>query len=559
MLIGLSIRDVVLIDRLELEFQPGFTVLTGETGAGKSILLDSLGLALGMRGDNSLIRQGADQAVVAAEFDVQSLQPDHPLWNLLQEHGLFLDTSSLMLRRLLSRDGKSKAFLNDQTISIRLLKQIGEVLLEIHSQFDHLFDVSLHQEILDRFSLCYHPALTTLLEEVKESYQAWRQAEIDLKQYQKSCQESFDQKTLHQHVVEDLSSLHLVTDEEQILLQQRQLLAQYGKISHAVQQALKELNQPLDLVGHLVTIQKNLERANTVDSKDLNDITETLERSVLEIQEAQETLKKLYYQDQESVQKLEQVDERLHLLRALARRYHVTADELASFLEKSQNFLNQHENAEESLEKLQKNLEQAWADYQEKCQKLSFYRQQGALELQKAVEKELFGLKLDQASFVVSLQPKHPTNLGMDEVEFLIAANPGQKPSGLQKVASGGELSRLMLALKVVLTQHGFLSTLIFDEVDTGVGGAVAAAIGQRLVKLAQYTQVLAITHLPQVAAYASHHFCVVKKTRGDQNQTEVYPLTGSARTDELARMLAGTTITSEARAAANQLLLTGA
>lgn len=554
MLISLTIRDVVLIDRLELHFQRGFSVLTGETGAGKSILLDSLGLALGMRGDSSLIRQGAEQAIVTAEFDISLLPSDHPLWSLLRHQGWVADNSILILRRSLYRDNRSKAYINDQSISIRLLRQVGDLLLEIHSQFDHLFDISLHQQILDRFTTHHTPLMTSTLKNVETTYQVWCQAQADLISYQKSYQQGLDQHAFHQQVVMDLAGLRLLPNEEDILLEQRQKVAHYGKISTAVQEALKDLHQPHDLLTQLVTIQKNLERANTLHFPELSEVTQTLDRAVLETQEAYESLKKIQYQDQDSLKNLERLDERLYTLRSFSRRYGVAVNDLLSFCETSQRILQEQEQAADSLAVYQKAVDQAWVDYQEACQILSSLRQQGALQLQQAVMRELASLKLDKALFVVNLQPHGPTATGMDTIEFLIAANPGQIPASLHKVASGGELSRLMLALKVVLTQHGFLSTIVFDEVDSGVGGAIAAAIGQRLAKLSAHVQVLAITHLPQVAAYANRHFCVTKQTYNEHHQTSVHPLTTEEKVDELARMLAGATITPEVRAAAQQL-----
>lgn len=554
MLIGLSIKDVVLIDQLHLDFQKGFSVLTGETGAGKSILLDSLSLALGMRGDLSLIRQGAEQAIVTAEFELRDLSSQHPIWKLIDEQGWEIDGSILILRRILHKTDRSKAFVNDQSVSIKSLKEIGNLILEIHSQFDQLFDPSLHQEMLDRFASHENSLIHSILEQVKDSYQNWKNAQNELKIYQQNYQQSVQQQAFHRQVVSDLEALKLLPNEEDSLLDQRQNLSQYGKISDAVEDALKSLFHPVDLLTQLVNVQKNLERANSVDSPELKEITQALDRTTIEVQEVQETLRRLHHQDKDSVQALETLDERLHTLRSLSKRYNVPVNDLHSFYQTSQNLIDTYEQAEHQGKIYQAKVSEALKHYQVISQELTVIRRQAAIELEQAIHLELPALKLGQAKFIVDIQDSEPTPYGSNKIEFLIAANPGQTPTSLNKSASGGELSRLMLALKVVLTHHGHLSTIVFDEVDTGVGGAIAAVIGQRLKKLSPHVQVLAITHLPQVAAYADHHYKVIKQTNDQLNQTTVQSLKNEDKIDELARMLAGETITAEARAAAQQL-----
>lgn len=554
MLIGLSIKDVVLIDQLHLDFQKGFSVLTGETGAGKSILLDSLSLALGMRGDLSLIRQGAEQAIVTAEFELRDLSSQHPIWKLIDEQGWEIDGSILILRRILHKTDRSKAFVNDQSVSIKSLKEIGNLILEIHSQFDQLFDPSLHQEMLDRFASHENSLIHSILEQVKDSYQNWKNAQNELKIYQQNYQQSVQQQAFHRQVVSDLEALKLLPNEEDSLLDQRQNLSQYGKISDAVEDALKSLFHPVDLLTQLVNVQKNLERANSVDSPELKEIIQALDRTTIEVQEVQETLRRLHHQDKDSVYALETLDERLHTLRSLSKRYNVPVNDLHSFYQTSQNLIDTYEQAEHQGKIYQAKVSEALKHYQVISQELTVIRRQAAIELEQAIHLELPALKLGQAKFIVDIQDSEPTPYGSNKIEFLIAANPGQTPTSLNKSASGGELSRLMLALKVVLTHHGHLSTIVFDEVDTGVGGAIAAVIGQRLKKLSPHVQVLAITHLPQVAAYADHHYKVIKQTNDQLNQTTVQSLKNEDKIDELARMLAGETITAEARAAAQQL-----
>lgn len=555
MLVGLSIRNVLFIDCLTLEFQSGFSALTGETGAGKSILLDSLSLALGMRGEVGLISQHSDQAVVTAEFNLQGLCAQHPLWGLLQEQAFDRDCDLLILRRVLHRTERTKAFINDQSVTIKTLKEVGALLLEIHSQFDNLFDTSLHQEILDRFAEQNHFSIISALSKVKQDYQHWKLAQQTLENYKNTYEQGLQQQSFHNQIIQDLANLRLLPNEEDSLLHQRQKLARYGKISSAVKDALQELYQS-DLLAHVVNIQKSLERVNNTDSPEFKDLCQSFDRIGIEIQDALESLKKIHNQDQDSVEALENLDERLHTLRSFARRYHITVNELHDFYKKSLDLLDQQAQATDHLTTYHKKVDQSWEDYQKSSDALTQMRQQAADHLCQAVSAELPDLKLAQAQFVVSLEPGNPSSSGSDNIEFLISANPGQPPESLNKAASGGELSRLMLALKVVLARCGFLKTIVFDEVDTGVGGAVAAAIGQRLKKLSQEVQILAITHLPQVAAFADQHYCVTKNITEKTSKTEIQKLNTTQREDELARMLAGAVITLQARAAAKQLLI---
>ena len=556
MLTGLSIRDVVLIEALDLEFQGGFSALTGETGAGKSILLDSLSLALGMRGDSSLIRLGADQAVVSAEFDLSSLVSSHPLLALLREQGFEVQNVPLILRRVLSHNNKGRALLNDQPVSVGLLREIGQLILEIHGQFDHLMNASLHHKILDSFAISSDTEMEGLLVSLANSYKALQDAKEDLL-YQQSLQEEAKKKqSYYQQILEDLEKISPKEHEEDKLLKERQDIAHYGKISEAVQEALTTLRTPVDFQTALYSVQKNLERVNSVGLKELKDATEALDRAGIELQEAYELLRSLYDLNQESALKLGSIEERLYSLRSVARKYGLQPADLYDCYKQAQVAIENLNEGDERLYSYEAAVTKCLNDYMLLDDRVHKIRISVAGILQDRVMQELTHLKLNHAKFQIDVKKgTQPGPKGSDQVELLIAANKGQALAPLAKAASGGEMARLMLALKVVLSQYGYVSTIIFDEIDTGVGGAVAAAIGRRLFLLGKNVQVLAITHSPQVAAFAGHHFRVSKKENEHKTVTYVDVLKDHDRQEELARMLSGSNVTNEARAAAKQLL----
>ena len=556
MLLGLSIHDVVLIDSLDLQFDKGFSALTGETGAGKSILLDSLSLALGMRGDTSLIRQGAEQAVVTAEFDLKGLDGAHPLRMLLCEQGFDSDHIPLTLRRVLHNGNKSRALVNDHPVSIALLRDIGQLILEIHGQFDHLMNVSLHHKILDSFATSNYPALGALFIKLAGAYDAWKKAEQEL-EHQKYLQaEALRKQSHYRLLLEDLDKLNLLDLEEESLLQDRQDISHYGKISEAVQGALNTLRLPTDIQTTLYTIQKSLERVNSVGLKDLTEATKALDRATIEVQEAYELLRALHDLNQESTEKLNRIEDRLHSLRAMARKYGLQPLELYQAHQEARAAVNALEDSDGHILRYQQELEKCLKEYQDLAEKVFVIRSKAARTLEEMVMKELPDLKLPHALFKVEiLKQEQPSPRGSCHIEFFIAVNKGQELAPLAKAASGGEMVRLMLALKVALAHHGSIATIVFDEIDTGVGGAVAAAIGQRLSRLSETVQVLSITHSPQVAAYAENHFYVFKQDEGHKMVTKVKALNPAERQEELARMLSGAVVTEEAMAAAGQLL----
>jgi len=556
MLTGLSIRDVVLIEVLDLEFHEGFSALTGETGAGKSILLDSLGLAGGVRGDTSLIRQGAEQAVVSAEFDLSSLSSSHPLLILLQEQGFDIKDAPLILRRVLHHNNKSRALVNDQPVSIGLLREIGQLILEIHGQFDHLMNVNLHHKILDSFAESSNPEMNGLLVLLADSYKAWKRAEEELIHQRTLQEEALKKQAYYKQILEDLEKLSPKEQEEETLLQERQDIAHYGKITQAVQEALTDLRTPVDFQTALYAIQKNLEKVNVIQLKELQNASEALDRASIELQEAYELLRGLYDLNQESTLKLNAIEERLYALRGVARKYGLQPIELYASHQQAQLAVEALSEGEGRLRVYEETVVHYWKEYMQFADKVHEIRLKAAQALEERVMIELVPLKLPHATFKIDVKKtEQPSSRGSDFVEFLIAANKGQGLAPLAKAASGGEMARLMLALKVVLSHHGYISTIIFDEIDTGVGGAVAAAIGQRLFMLGNNVQVLAITHSPQVAAFARYHFQVCKKEQNQKMVTFVEVLKGNERLEEIARMLSGSTITDEARAAAKQLL----
>jgi len=555
MLTGLSIRDVVLIETLDLQFSSGFSALTGETGAGKSILLDSLSLALGMRGDTSLIRLGAEQAVVSAEFDISALEVTHPLKIILEEQG-FDQEQPLILRRILSSGNKGRAFLNGQPVSVGLLKDIGQLILEIHGQFDHLMNAQVQNELLDSFAIGSNPEMKQILLFLEGAYRDWKKAEEELNQRRILQQETQKQQAYYRQILEDLDKTSPKEQEEEILLQERLDIAHYGKISEAVQEALTALRTPVDLQGTLNTVQKNLERVNAIELKDLTETTQALDRASIEVQEAYERLRSLYDLNQESAERLNKIEERLYELRSVSRKYGLQPMALYQTHQEAKDAIEALEKGQEHLSQYEAILTQRRDAYNDLADRVHDLRLKAARMLEDRVIAELPALKLPHAILKIDVRKQDlPGPRGTDHIQFLIAANKGQDLAPLAKAASGGEMARLMLALKVVLAHYGYISTIVFDEIDTGVGGAVAAAIGERLALLGKNVQVLAITHSPQVAAFARQHFHVSKRELHDRMETFVTSLEEEKRLEELARMLSGSVVTTEARAAAKQLL----
>ena len=559
MLTALSIRDVVLIERLDLAFGLGLTVLTGETGAGKSILLDSLGLALGARAESGLVRASAEQASVTACF---SLPDDHAVAAVLDEHGL-TDEDEIVLRRVVTRDGRSRAFVNDRPVGVGLLRRIGALLVEVQGQHEQmsLADPASHAGLLDAFGV---PA--PLRTAVADAWRSWRDALARLHHAREAIAAAERDEEWLRHAVDEIATLAPRIDEEETLARERQRLQQSERRAEAIAAALAEL-APRDRrnagpAASLRAAARSLQRLAPahpeVGGNQADPAMAALERAEEALAEAETLLTRLIADADVDPRLLEQSEERLFALRAAARKHGVAVPDLPALLDTLTARLGALETGAAEIAA----LEQAACDgkdrYAAAASALSAARNAAAARLQKAVAKELPPLRLDKARFFaeVGVLPESGWGPnGADQVRFLIATNPGQEPGPLARVASGGELSRLMLAMKVVLSAGSAVPTLVFDEVDSGIGGATAAAVGERLSRVAETVQVLVVTHSPQVAARGAAHLRVAKAAARDRTSTTVDHLAPAARREEIARMLAGETISDAARAAADDLL----
>lgn len=553
MLVRLSIRDVVLIDRLDMTFDRGLGVLTGETGAGKSILLDSLGLALGDRADSGLVRAGADQLSVTAQFE---LTGDHPAHALLANQGLDGEDDMVLLRRVVTRDGRSRAFLNDQPVSVGLLRSVGETLVEVHGQFDThgMMNPATHRPVLDAYG-----ATGKLARSCATAYQAWKEAARTLRQAETDLKTAQAEEDTLRHAESELTSLAPQPGEEAELAERRSLLMNSEKLADGLNAALQAMDHGGSGVeAALRTAQRALDRVRAMAPTMLDPVMEALDRAAVEAAEAHNQLDRAASDVEMDPQALEQVEERLFALRALARKHGVDCDDLPGILAEIQRRLRSLEDGGNDLVALTRAEQEARTAYIASARTLSKARKAAAKALDQAVTRELPPLKLDKARFVTCVEdlPEDHWNAdGLDDVVFQVATNPGSAPGPLGKIASGGELSRFMLALKVVLARVSPVPTLVFDEVDAGIGGATAAAVGDRLGLLAHDLQVLVVTHSPQVAAKGNTHWRVSKSVRKGVTSTTIEALDIPARQEEVARMLAGEVITDEARAAAASLM----
>ncbi len=552
MLQSLSIRNVVLIDKLDLDFNRGLSVLTGETGAGKSILLDSLGLVLGNRAETSLIRFGEDKLSVTAVFDLPAEQ--NPLWALWQENELDVE-GELIIKRTLSRDGKSKIFINDQAVSLKLLKDIGKYLVEVHGQFDNqgLLNPANHLSVLDAYG--NYP---DLLNRVKNTYQAYKttrqqriQAEADIAKAKQ------DEENLR-HWVKELEAAATYEGEEAELSQRRSELMNAEKIIENLSYAYNVLTEGNDVQSALRHAQAALDKAAAHVEGKYDEIIAALDRALIETSEAVSQIETASENISMNTNELENIESRLFMLKGLARKHQVLVEELPQVLQNFKNQLNTIELGEEGIENLRKAEQEARLSYVKAANELSTARVAAAEKLDKNVMHELPPLKMEKAKFVTQINKVEDNSwneTGFDSVAFTVATNPNSPQGPINKIASGGELARFMLALKVNLAQSSSVASMIFDEVDAGVGGATAQAVGERLARLAQGVQVMVVTHSPQVASRGNNHFKVEKSTVDNVTTTTVRELSENERCEEIARMLAGEIITDEARAAANVLI----
>ncbi len=552
MLSRLSIRDIVLIDRLDIDFAQGLAVLTGETGAGKSILLDAFALALGARGDQALVREGAEQGQVIAAFEVAA---GHPAHALLEDNGIAAE-DMLILRRVQFADGRTRAFVNDQPVSVQVMKQLGESLVEIHGQHDEraLTDAATHRRLLDAFG-----ALDAQAARVSALWEARRAAEQQVAAYRSEVERARREADWLRHAVEELGTLAPQAGEETALAERRSTMMQAEKVAEDLRGAHEAIAGANSNVPALAGVIRRLERRSSQAPALIEPAVKALDAALTAMEETRAHLEAALQAADYDPAELERIEERLFALRAAARKYSVPVDELAALSARYAADLALIDAGEERLKTLEAVAVQAAADYFAAAEALSKARGKAAAALDKAVNAELKPLKLERAKFSTQIDsdPAAGGPEGIDRVEFWVQTNPGTRAGPLMKVASGGELARFLLALKVVLADRGSAPTLVFDEIDTGVGGAVSDAIGVRLAKLARGVQVLAVTHAPQVAARADRHYLIAKDTleKGRRVATRVIALEKDHRREEIARMLAGAEITKEARAAAERLI----
>ncbi len=551
MLVQLSIRDIVLIDRLDLTFAEGLSVLTGETGAGKSILLDATSLALGARGDAALVRHGQDQGQVTAVFDVPL---GHPARRIAAEADI--DTEGdMILRRVQLADGRTRAFVNDQAVSVQVLRAIGGALVEIHGQHADraLIEPETHRAVVDAFG-----GLAAEVEAVRAAWKGWREARKAVEEAQARLTKARADGDFLRHAVEELGKLKPEAGEEADLAARRQEMMGSEKIASDLAEAMDVLAGPASAVPSLAAAWRRLERRAAQAPALVEPIVRAFGEALDRIEDARAAVEAAQRAAEFDPRELERIEERLFALRAASRKYAVPVEGLADLAARYLADVAALDAGEDRLVALEKAAAAAEAAYGKAAAALSARRKAAATKLDKAVNAELGPLKLERARFTTELSTDGSGAEGIDRVEFWVQTNPGTRAGPMMKVASGGELSRFMLALKVVLADQGSAPTLVFDEIDTGVGGAVADAIGQRLARLGGKVQVLSVTHAPQVAAKATRHYLIAKETTGQRAATRVRPLGFELRREELARMLAGETITDEARAAAEKLLTVG-
>jgi DNA repair protein RecN (Recombination protein N) len=552
MLVQLAIRDIVLIDRLDLDFGAGLTVLTGETGAGKSILLDAFSLALGGRGDGGLVRAGQTQGQVIAVFDPPH---DHPARLAAAEQGLAIE-GDLILRRTQMADGRSRAFVNDQPVSIQALKTIGGELVEIHGQHDDraLIDPAAHRALADAYG-----GLEPLVEATRAAYAEVKRAEKALEAERAAVEAARKEADFLQHAHEELSKLDPRAGEEEKLAGERATMMQAEKVAGDLRDALESVSGDGSPISTLSAALRRLDRRQSQAPALIEPSLKALDAALTALDHAQQTLDQALRDAQFDPRALEQVEERLFALRAAARKYAMPVESLPALAEKFAADLAALDASEALLKRLTTERDAAHEAYRLRAAELTKARKKAVAELDAGVNAELGPLKLDRARFTTQMVTDASVfgPDGAEKIEFWVQTNPGARPGPMMKVASGGELSRFMLALKVVLADRGSAPTLVFDEIDTGVGGAVADAIGQRLARLAARVQVLSVTHAPQVAARAERHLRISKDVadKGARVATRVAPLEDHHRREEIARMLAGATITDEARAAAARLM----
>lgn len=547
MLRQLAIHNIVLVDRLELEFEPGLGVLTGETGAGKSILLDALGLALGSRGDVGLVRSGQESAAVSAEIELPS---GHPALTLLEEQGIEVERGEpLIVRRTLKGDGGSRAFVAGSAVPAGLLRDLGALSVEFHGQHDDrgVLNPKGHRTLLDAFGKLDTGA-------VEQAWADVTRIEAELAAARAVAASAERDREWLEHASAEIEALAPEEGEETRLSEERTAMQAGLKAGESLTGLDELLGGSEGALALLRQAARRIERG-AADHPLLGEALSSLDRAVIEASEAEDKIARAADSLSFDPERLERAEARLFDIRAIARKHRVEPDALAALSEQMREQLLAIEAGTERVAELDRELLAAHEAYSTAADALSKDRHQAAARLDEAVAAELAPLKLDAARFRTSIAAAQPGPSGTDRVEFEVSTNPGAPFGPLTKIASGGELSRFILALKVALAEAGSAATMIFDEVDRGVGGSVASAIGERLARLAERSQVLVVTHSPQVAARASHHYRIEKNHADGATRTNVRKLSDAERREEIARMLSGASITDEARAQAARLL----
>ena len=549
MLINLNISNIVLIEKLNLEFGGGLNVLTGETGAGKSILLDALSLALGARSDAGLVRHGCDTASVTAEFDAV---PD-TLLPLFDEFGIDVSDGALILRRTLSTDGKSRAWINDNPVSIKTLKQVGDELVEIHGQFANhtLLNPSTHRATLDAFGAANIAGYNDLLRAIRDAYNEYHAAQRELNELNELLARAESERDFLEHNVAELRDLNVRVGEEEELSSRRSAMMNAEKDAAILAEATEalaprgnSLDTQIFAVAHILQRVKTEPNPYQAQIDKLYDIAQS-------VSEIAETLTPTEI----DTASIDEVEERLFAIRAAARKHRVTADELPAKLEQMASALATIDNSDAQQRRVAALVQQKRAEFDKYAAQLTDARAAAAEQLRTRILAELPDLKLAQADFAVSRTLCDASVSGVDDIVFMIKTNPGMPFAPLHRAASGGELARLMLALRVVLANNQYSHTFVFDEIDTGISGATASAVGLRLNKLAYGAQALVITHSAQVAGFANHHFKIEKTATADKTTTSVHEITGDERLNEVARIISGAEITPESLATAQTLI----
>ena len=545
MLRGLYITDILLISKLELNFQSGLNILTGETGAGKSILLDSLGFVLGWRGRSSLVRTGANNGEVIAYFDIANSQP---VKEILRSAGM-PETDELILRRTVNLDGRKTSYLNDKRCSGEILRQLSDIFVELHGQFDDrgLLNAKTHINLLDNFGDINTSKLRSL-------WRNYKKTELELHQAKLSFSEATKDNEYLKHSIAELQELSPENDEDEFLDIKRRSMQTSQKIRGDIEKAseLISINGAESLMSDAI---RWLEGVSNVADSSLDNAISMLSSAISKLAIAQQDIDEYLSSTNFNPLDLEKIEERLFAIRALARKHDVLPNNLNAFSQKLIQKLEHSKISAEKIKKLEEKLSQSKIDFDKYADDLSKIRKKTAIDLEMAMATEMAPLKLENSKFIVSINTKKPTEDGFDEVTFIVSTNPGAPAGPINKIASGGELSRFLLALKVCLTKTNQNLTMIFDEIDRGVGGATANAVGQRLADLSKSSQVLVVTHSPQVAAKGDHHWQIEKSVTDDVTTSNVIELDAETRLTEIARMLSGDQITPEARAAAQALL----